>query len=791
MKSKVKRKFVFKLFLLLLSCLLIGCGTVQTDKIELVVWGLGQGEHMVGTYAAIDAFENAHPDIQVITSASGRELNPQKLMTAIVGGVPPDVIFQDRFTIGGWASRDAFIPLDSFIVRDQHTAQAINPKDFYPATWNEATYEGKVYAVPYDVDVRVMYYNKTLLRQAGFVDAHGKVVPPKTWDDVLRYNQKLTLTSKTGGYTQVGFIPLYGPAQFYLFGWQNGGDFMSEDGRTCTLNDPKLVEALQWVVKCYDAIGGRAQVEGFQKAFIAGAFDPFLVGKLAMTVDGNWNLNNIVRHKPDMEFGVVPAPVPEGQPPITWSGGFSIAIPFGAKHPELAWEFIKWMSSPEAWRIRHHVLQQFHFSRGTTYIPSLSANKKVNEMVWQEFVVNNQRLNENYKEALRMCIDLLPNSKFRPVTPVGETLWDEHSRAANSATYHEMSPEEALTQAQKVVQAELDRIYSKSTGAEVSWWLPSFIALGMLVLGAFAYFLWKSRQLRIGRQTRRALFAGLTFISPWVIGFIIFLAVPIVASIVLSFTEYDVLHPARWVGIKNYISLIIDDPLFWKSLWNTTFMLLEVPLGMAVGLAVALLLNAKLKGIALYRTVFYLPAVVPLVASAILWIWILQPSSGLINSTLRLFGIEGPLWLQSPLWSKPSIILMTLWGAGSGMVVWLAGLQGIPDVLYEAAEIDGAGRWGKFLHVTLPMLSPYIFYNLVMGIIGTFQIFTKAYIMTQGGPVDSTLFYVYHLFNNAFRYFRMGYASAMAWILFIIILVFTLIQIKLSRSWVYYEEEGK
>jgi multiple sugar transport system permease protein len=220
-------------------------------------------------------------------------------------------------------------------------------------------------------------------------------------------------------------------------------------------------------------------------------------------------------------------------------------------------------------------------------------------------------------------------------------------------------------------------------------------------------------------------------------------------------------------------------------------MILEVPLGMGVGLAVALLLNAKLKGMAVYRTIFYLPAVVPLVASAIMWIWILQPSSGLINTVLRTFGIEGPLWLQSPVWSKPSIILMGLWGAGSGMVIWLAGLQGIPEVLYEAAEVDGAGWWPKFLHVTLPMLSPYVFYNLVMGIIGTFQIFTKAYIMTQGGPVDSTLFYVYYLFNNAFRYFRMGYASAMAWILFIIILIFTLIQTKLSRTWVYYEEEGK
>jgi len=217
---------------------------------------------------------------------------------------------------------------------------------------------------------------------------------------------------------------------------------------------------------------------------------------------------------------------------------------------------------------------------------------------------------------------------------------------------------------------------------------------------------------------------------------------------------------------------------------------LGVPLGMAVSLGVAMLLNARVKGMAFYRTIYYLPAIVPAVASSILWIWVLNPQFGLVNVALqRLFGITGPQWLQSELWSKPSILLMGLWGAGAGMIIWLAGLKGIPETLYEAAEIDGAGGWAAFRHVTIPMLSPYIFFNLIMGVIGTFQIFTQAYIMTGGGPVDSTLFYVYYLFNNAFRYFKMGYASALAWILFVIILALTLLQLRLGKRWVYYEGE--
>ncbi|HOS93419.1 MAG TPA: sugar ABC transporter permease, partial [Armatimonadota bacterium] len=305
------------------------------------------------------------------------------------------------------------------------------------------------------------------------------------------------------------------------------------------------------------------------------------------------------------------------------------------------------------------------------------------------------------------------------------------------------------------------------------------------------------------------------FASPWFIGFLLFTGGPIVVSIVLSLCDYDVLHAPRYVGLDNYRALLsvervempaeegkpartrlqANEPTFWKSLFNTTFMIIGVPISMAAGLAIAMLLNMKVGGLSVYRTIYYLPAVVPIVASSILWIWVLNPENGLLNNILRFFlppSVAAPGWLTSDkLWtgSKMALVVMGLWGAGAGMIIWLAGLKGIPQHLYEAATIDGAGPWARFWHVTVPQLSPYIFFNLVMGIIGTFQIFDQAYVMTEGGPADSTLFYVYFLFKNAFQYFKMGMASAQAWILFVIVLILTLIQLKLAPRWVHYESE--
>ncbi|MBX3000497.1 MAG: sugar ABC transporter permease [Caldilineaceae bacterium] len=284
---------------------------------------------------------------------------------------------------------------------------------------------------------------------------------------------------------------------------------------------------------------------------------------------------------------------------------------------------------------------------------------------------------------------------------------------------------------------------------------------------------------------------GYLFIAPWLIGFVLWVAFPMIASIGLSFMEWDLFSNPRWVGTRNFEQLFTNR-LVGVSLWNTAYYtFISVPLSLIVALASAMLLTMQIRFQSFFRTFFYLPSVIPAVSMAVLWFWIFNPEMGLANSLLRLLGLPTSQWIYDANTSKPSFILMSLWGIGNPMVIFLAGLQGIPTSLYEAAEIDGASWWDSFRAVTLPMLSPVILFNLVLGIIGSFQVFTNAFLMTNGGPQHSTLFTVLYLYRLGFEQFRMGFASALAWLLFVIILIFTLIQLRLSDAWVYYEGGDK
>lgn len=279
------------------------------------------------------------------------------------------------------------------------------------------------------------------------------------------------------------------------------------------------------------------------------------------------------------------------------------------------------------------------------------------------------------------------------------------------------------------------------------------------------------------------------FISPWLLGFFIFTVGPMLYSLYMSFTDFSGIGSAKFVGLQNYITMFTNDPLFWKSLWNTFYYtVLGVPLGLVVGYLLALLLNSKVKGLGAWRTVFYLPSLVPAVASSLLWMLIFQPDFGVANAILRFAHMPTSNWLLSEVMSKPTLIIMSLWGAGGGMVIYLAGLQQVPVSLYEAADLDGASTLRKFFTITVPMTSNVIFFNLIMGLIGSFQIFTQAYVISngKGSPNNSTLFYVLYLYQNAFSFFKMGYASALAWILFLIILVVTIVQFKVFGDKVYY-----
>ena len=881
---------------------------------------------------AIEQFERMHSDIEVIVgNAAIRNPtdDPQRFLTGVAGGVPPDVIYFDRYAVAEWASRGAFEPLDEYLAADRRELEQmqqwleqarmgndaarvqdlstrlaqlqkylIDPRDFYEATWDEAQYDPdhqgkpKLYGIPAGADNRALYYNEAALKQAGFVDEAGRAVPPRTWEQVLTkiaeatdgrvaphpqeerndvltcrsidfaalgvkeqdhvsmrfgarirlaqvlevlsphelkirckgalpsgsgsavfpfkvfkgdgYLVKLSRWDREGLLWRIGLAPVSyraGNSWLYMFGWQNGGQFMSPDGRTCTLNDPKIVEALEWLTDCYDALGGYSAVSAMESSYQGGWLDPFLTGRVAMRIDGNYFLITVAQYNRQMEFGVAPAPMPQaelakGRQPISWLGGWVYAIPSTARNKDAAWKFIKWMVSRDAFLLQENMRRDIAASQGQIFVPQLSPRKSVNAEYYKEYVTGRPPLPQRYAQAYDVFLDLLPRSYYRPVTPVGQLLWNEHRRATERALSHNATPREALDRGTRVVQAQLDEVFAPPPGPPVRWGPILLAYAAALVLGAGGLAVYAYRCGRAKGYFRRQWYAGWAAASPWMLGFVIFTGGPMLFSLIMSFTQYDVINPAHWAGGANYKELA-KDPLFYKSLGNTAFMAMGVPLGIVVGLALALLLDAGVRGLSVYRTLFYLPAIVPAVAASILWLWVFHPTGGLINAVLAVtgwdrtlagWGFDVPLkWLQQESLAKPALILMGLWGAGAGMLIWLAGLKSIPEELYEAAAIDGAGPLRRFLYVTLPMLTPYIFFNLIMGTIGVFQAFTQAYIMTEGGPNDATLFYAYNLFNQAFRYLRMGYASALAWVLFAIIMALTLIQLKTSKRWVHYE----
>lgn len=287
------------------------------------------------------------------------------------------------------------------------------------------------------------------------------------------------------------------------------------------------------------------------------------------------------------------------------------------------------------------------------------------------------------------------------------------------------------------------------------------------------------------RLRSRETLVGYLFIAPWLIGFVLFKLGPLAFSLGMSFCDWDIINPPRFIGLANYAGLI-GDSLFWTSLANTAYYFLWVPLAIVLAIPLAVLLNQPIRGVTLFRALYYLPSVTSGAVVAMIWIWMLHPHYGVINSLLGNLGITGPLWLSSPEWAMPGLLLVRMFYIGPIIVIFLAGLKGIPQSLYEAAWLDGASGWKAFRFVTLPMLTPVILFNFVMYTILALQAFTEPYVMTAGGPMNRTLLYVIYLYNNAFGYFRMGYASALAWVLFVVILLITIAQLRLSRHWVHY-----
>ncbi len=791
--------------------LLAALAGAQAQK-TVTVWGLSVGPDSKGQDAVFREFEKRFPQykLRVLNMGAGA-MNPQKLMTSIVGNVAPDIVNQDRFTISDWAARKAFQPLDDLISRDRNVDKNCpTPAQYYPSSWNEASYEGKVYGIPTGADDRVLYWNRTLfaakakeLRAAG-LDPEN---PPKTWSKLLEYSKILTEFNPDGSLKVAGFLPNYGNSWLYMFAFQNNASFLSPDARTCTLTSEPTKEALRFMKTGYELAGGYKLAQTFTSGFQGGENDPFIIGKVAMKIDGDWILGNLSRFGPQLNFSTAVPPVPderlaksgrfadEKDPFVTWIGGFSLAIPVGAKNVEGAWSFIKFATSVEGRRVEFEAQREWERRKGRVFVPKLAALIAGNDLLSKEFLPADDRL----AAAIKSHIDLLPFGRIRPATPVGQSLWDEHVRAIENACLGAKTIDEALLEGQSTVQREIDAVYSIDKKPVVNANIPVYLSFAVIAAAALCAFLFH-RSRRLGKLEAADARWAYTFISPWVLGFCVFTVGPMVASLFYSFTQYNVLGNAHWAGIENYQTLLGPDRERVVKGFSNVFYLgaVGVPLGLLTGLAVALLLNSAAKGMRFYRTAFYIPSIVPAVASAVLWQWLLtpDPNKGLINSAWRgtigaAFGLQPPGWFTVPEWAKPGLIVMGLWGAGGGMLLWLAGLKGISTTLYEASSIDGATPARQLWSITFPQLSPIIFFNMVVSIIGAVQQFDTVYVIGAGstGPADSLLTPVLMLFRAGFNYFKMGTASALAWIIFIVILALTGLQFVISQKWVFYESD--
>jgi multiple sugar transport system permease protein len=732
------------------------------------------------------ARDPARPLYRVVAGQHGERGGSTRFLLAVAGGSPPDVFYGDRAATADWIARGAFMQLDDFIAEDRRQGRedAPRPARYYPGCWASVTFNGRVYGVPLGMGNIALFYNKDLLEGAGFVHEdgpqRGEARPPRTWGEVRDYCRRLTRWEDVPPRQPalIGFAPLQGAGSLELYTHLAGGQLIDPAGRVCQLDGEPARKALQFITDLYEAQGGIAAVRAMNFGPAGSPFDPFIQGRLAMKIDYQWAVKWQAEIKPDMRFGV--APLPTAAPvdgPTSWATGWQASIPVGARNPRAGWALIRFLGSDRGLELMAEHQRRLTEANGKLFVPGQSPIPALNERLTDRYVRDNPRLPPDIRRAHADFQRLLPVSDYPPNTPVYNLMATAQSEAAERALYGR-SPAESLSEQSRIVQAELDRCLApRGPPLPGAGWLVLGYA-GLMAVGAFTAFRFDSGR-AFGRGWRRSERRwGILFAAPWLLGFAVFTGGPLLFSLLLSFCDYDVLREPTWVGLENYRELLTEDLAARRALANTLTMALAVPPCLAISLGLALLVHQAVRFRAAWRGTYYLPVVVPLVASSLAWLWFLS-ARGPLNQALGWFGLSGPNWLHEPAWSKPALILMMIWTCGASMIVWLAGLQTVPRSLYEAAALDGANAWQRFRHVTWPHLAPFFFFNLLTGLIMAFQSFGEAFIMTAGGPDQSTLFLNYHLFNLAFQSGRMGYASALAWMLFLLLVGVAALQFRL------------
>jgi multiple sugar transport system permease protein len=736
-----------------------------------------QERDQVFARAAKQAFEAEHPGIRIqfIKQNEGR-----KEETMIAGGDAPDVLQVHIDKLHYY--------VDAGILRDLtpmfSQGQRADLDSYFPVTRTPFQQGDRVYGVPWGYVPFLLFYNRNLF------DKYGVAYPNEdwTWEDYRRAAKALTHdTDGDGTVDEFGAAFAQWQDGYYTWFFQNGGQVLSPDGTRAKFDDPRIVGAIDFLHRLTSE--DRVMPTDVNRPKQAG-LEPFEAGKLAMHgPTGSFYIPTYRSYeRVDWDIASVPRG-PGGRATIVAPIAFGVTRQ--SRHPAEALELVRFLGSEEG---------QWILADSGLFVPC-----RRDVALSDRFLKALGRPANKYA-LVAMMDDRDGRKPWGRVPPWAGDRWaDVQDDALNGplTSYLFGRPKAGQTPASVAadINARANRILDQERAADRGRPIPWAPVVAGGGVGAIALLgLWMAAVVRTGRRSRlRASeqVTGYLAIGPWLLGFLCFSLGPILFSVFLSFTRWNSLggaETARWVGAANYRTLLTgQDDLFLKSLHTTgLYAALNVPLTLVSGLLLALLMNARLKGITLFRTLYYLPAVMPAVASAVLFRWLLGKQgmlNYLVGRTVHAPAAALPDWLGDPFWTVPAIVLMGLWGVGSGMMIYLAGLQNIPTQLYEAARIDGAGPLAQFRAVTFPLLSPVLFFNLVMGIIGALQVFTSAFVLFAGGtgPDDAALFYGYYLYRKAFEQFQIGYASALAWILFAVILVFTLAVFRSSQLWVFYE----
>ena len=780
-------------------------GFAEPVTLRFTVWDGDESVKVIRR--VVRQFENEHPNIKVrLEPIPDYSLYHQKMLTQYAADAAPDVAMMDPGHFQALAKRRALIPLNTFFDK----TPGFDIKAYYKEIVAAHSIKDTVYVLPRDIAPEgLIYYNKKMFDEAGIPYPDGTW----TWDFKVRPELRekdfiwvmRELTKKAGEKTvRYGYVPAWPGLLTDMFVYSRGLKYVDDQDnpRKVSTNTPELNQVFDFVVELMRKDKWVPDQNDLSSVLQSTSQQLFAKQKTAMFQSGIWEVPNMRRElkpgsKEFFDWDIALAPGYANGRKACPAGGSGYAIFSSTAHPNEAWELTRYMAGPVGMKamaeagIAQPAIRELALSDcwlpgpNTPLEQQWPKNRKATDeavpfVVWSPSV--------DYWPEVQLAIDGRTGSVYDGTRTVAD----------------------ALSTAQNEGQARLDALVREENMPLFPW--SAGLVFGLVVVAAIGFCLyWPERKIKYSNAQKRESRAAYGFISPWIIGLLVFSLGPMILSLIMAFLNWDMILPARWRGLGNFHEAFVEDSRFWVSL-KVTFLytLISTPIGLVISLATALLLSQKVRGVPLFRALYYLPSLASGVAASLVWRRVLSPDDGVLNQILyspwlekfthlgstlsQLAGKpnEHVNWLGNDKTALVALILMSLWGVGGTVIVLLAGLQGIPTFYGEAATVDGANAWQKFKVITLPLLTPALFFSLVTTLIGSFQVFTQVFVITNGsgGPNDSTLVYMLVLYNAAFRSLRLGYASALAWVLFVIILIATLLQFRLSK-WVHYESETR